>query len=56
VAIRSTTTPGTITVTATRAGLAPATVTVESHPVAIAGGLTTAMPPTFAGPMALPKL
>jgi beta-galactosidase len=56
VAIRSTTTPGAITVTATRAGLAPATVTVESHPVAIAGGLTTAMPPTFAGPMALPKL
>jgi len=39
VAIRSTLTPGTITLTATREGLAPATVTVESKPVVIKDGL-----------------
>ena len=39
VAIRSTLTPGTITLTATRNGLAPATVKVESKPVAVNGGL-----------------
>jgi beta-galactosidase len=39
VAIRSTLTPGTITLTATRDGLEPATVTVESKPVEINGGL-----------------
>jgi beta-galactosidase len=39
VAIRSTLTPGTITLTATRAGLAPATVQVESQPVDIKDGL-----------------
>jgi len=50
VAVRSTLTPGTITVTATREGLAPATVTIASHPVAITGGLTRAMPPVLAGP------
>jgi beta-galactosidase len=55
VAVRSTMTPGAITVTATRAGLAPATVTIESKPVEISGGLTSAMPPTFAELMALPK-
>ena len=42
VAIRSTLTPGTITLTATRAGLAPATVQVESKPVEIIGGLAAA--------------
>ncbi len=56
VAVRSTPTGGTITVTATRAGLTPATVTIESHPVETVGGLTQAMPPVFSGPMALPKL
>ena len=56
VAVRSTATPGQITVTATRAGLAPATVTIDSHPVAITDGLTSAMPPTYAGPRAMPKL
>jgi beta-galactosidase len=55
VAVRSTMAPGAITVTATRAGLAPASVTIESKPVEIIGGLTSAMPPTFAGLMALPK-
>jgi len=39
VAIRSTLTAGTITLTATRAGLAPATIQVESKPVAIQDGL-----------------
>jgi beta-galactosidase len=39
VAIRSTLTPGAITLTASRAGLEPATVKVESRPVAINGGL-----------------
>jgi beta-galactosidase len=39
VAIRSTLTPGTIILTATRSGLEPATVKVESKPVNIAGGL-----------------
>jgi beta-galactosidase len=39
VAIRSTPSPGTVTLTATRDGLEPATVKVESKPVAIADGL-----------------
>jgi beta-galactosidase len=39
VAIRSTLTPGAITLTATRDGLAPATVTVVSKPVEIKDGL-----------------
>jgi beta-galactosidase len=40
VAIRSTLTPGTIKVTATRDGLKPATVTFTSSPVAITDGLS----------------
>ena len=43
VAIRSRLQPGTITLTASRAGLAPATVKLESHPVQFADGL---LPPT----------
>jgi beta-galactosidase len=39
VAIRSTLKSGKITLTATREGLAPATVTIESKPVATTGGL-----------------
>ena len=50
VAIRSTLTPGAITVTATRAGLTPATVKTESKPVEIIGGLMRALPPTLPGP------
>jgi beta-galactosidase len=46
VAVRSTLTPGTITVTATREGL---TVTIEAKPVKIVGGLQLAMPPTLPG-------
>jgi len=42
VAIRSTLTPGMITLTATRAGLAPATVQVESKPVEIIDGMAAA--------------
>jgi beta-galactosidase len=45
VAIRSTLTPGTITVTATRAGLLSATVSIDSSPVAIQDGLSKWMPP-----------
>ena len=39
VAVRSTMTAGTITVTATRPGLAPATVRIEAKPVEIVAGL-----------------
>jgi beta-galactosidase len=42
VAIRSTLTHGTITLTATRDGLTPATVTIESKPVQITDGLAQA--------------
>ena len=42
VAIRSTLMPGAITLTASRAGLEPATVKIESQPVSITGGLTRA--------------
>jgi beta-galactosidase len=44
VAVRSTLKPGTITVTATRKGLASATLKIESKPVDIKDGLTTTMP------------
>ena len=49
VAIRSTPTSGTITVTATRKGLASATLKVESMNVKIDDGLTVAMPQTLPG-------
>ena len=44
VAIRSTLTPGTVTVTATREGLAPASVTLASKPVDIVHGLMRTRP------------
>jgi beta-galactosidase len=47
VAIRSTLSPGTITITASRKGLTPATIKVVSKPVEIAGGLTRSMPQTL---------
>jgi len=47
VSIRSTLTPGTITLTARREGLKPGTVTLDSKPVAIQDGLTLEMPPTL---------
>ncbi len=56
VAIRSTLTSGPITLTATRAGLTTATVTIDSHPVEITDGLTRALPPGLSGPMAMPQL
>ncbi|HEY4249194.1 MAG TPA: DUF4982 domain-containing protein [Lacunisphaera sp.] len=40
VAVRATFAPGAITVTATRAGLTPATVTIDSKPVEITAGLS----------------
>ncbi|HZL11982.1 MAG TPA: DUF4982 domain-containing protein [Prolixibacteraceae bacterium] len=49
VAIRSTLESGTITVTATREGLASATLKVESMNVKIDDGLTVAMPQTLPG-------
>ena len=49
VAIRSTTTPGMITVTAWSEGLTPATINIESKPVKIVYGLTTNMPQTLSG-------
>jgi beta-galactosidase len=39
VALRSTVTPGAITLTATRRGLKPTTVTLESHALAVSNGL-----------------
>jgi beta-galactosidase len=50
VAIRSTREPGTITLKATRPGLAPATVRIESHATEIADGLETLPPQTYSGP------
>ncbi len=47
VAIRSTLTPGTITLTATRPGLAPATVQIPSHAMDIKDGLGTELPQVF---------
>jgi beta-galactosidase len=55
VAIRSTYTPGPITVTATRNGLTSASVTIESKPVEITAGLMRTFPPTFPGLTATPK-
>jgi beta-galactosidase len=52
VALRSTLTPGAITVTATREGLAPATVTLESRPVEIIAGLTPVESPGLTGAQA----
>jgi beta-galactosidase len=49
VAIRSTLTPGNITLTATRDGLTPATVTIPSHAVEITDGLGKDMPQTYPG-------
>jgi beta-galactosidase len=51
VAIRSTRTPGTITLTATREGLQPGTVTFDAKPVTITDGLTLAVPQTFSSAM-----
>jgi beta-galactosidase len=50
VAIRSTQVPGTITLRATRDGLAPAMVQIESQPTEIKDGLEAHLPPTYRGP------
>ncbi|MGA2053589.1 MAG: DUF4982 domain-containing protein, partial [Opitutales bacterium] len=52
VAVRSTATPGTITVTATRDGLQSASVDIVSNPVTIADGLETDPPQVLPGPLA----
>ena len=49
VAVRSLPTAGKITVTATRDGLTPATVTIDSKPVEIDNGLERALPPVLPG-------
>jgi len=49
VAVRSTLTPGTITVKATRDGLTSATVTIDSHAVDYKDGLDTTLPQSYAG-------
>jgi beta-galactosidase len=49
VAIRSTLTPGTITIKATREGLTPATLTLQSQPVDYKDGLMASLPQSFAG-------
>jgi beta-galactosidase len=54
VAVRSTLTPGTITVTASRQGLQSATVTFVSKAVAIKDGLSRAMPQTLSPARPLP--
>jgi hypothetical protein len=45
-------TPGTITLTAKRDGLTPATIEIKSAPVEITAGLSTEMPQQLPGPMA----
>jgi beta-galactosidase len=50
VAIRSTQVPGTITLRATRDGLTPAMVQIESQPTEIKDGLEAHLPPTYRGP------
>jgi beta-galactosidase len=49
VAIRSTLTPGTITLTAARDGLVPASVKIESKQTEIEDGLETHLPPAYRG-------
>ncbi len=55
VAVRSTLTAGEITVTATRAGLTPATVKIQSKPVEITDGLGRDRPPVPSGPVAMAR-
>ena len=52
VAIRSTLTPGTITLTAKRDGLKTGTLEIKSAPVEINAGLSTELPQQLPGPMA----
>ena len=52
VAVRSTLTPGTISLTAKRDGLKPATIEFKSVPMEISAGLSKEMPPQLPGPLA----
>ena len=52
VAIRSSLTPGTITLTAKRDGLTPATIEIKSSPMEITDGLTMEFPQQLPGPVA----
>jgi beta-galactosidase len=49
VAVRSTRTPGKITLTARREGLKPATIEFQSAPVEITAGLSLEMPQQMPG-------
>jgi beta-galactosidase len=51
VSVRSTLTPGTITVTASRTGLKSDTVTIDSAPVTITNGLSDWVPPQLPAPL-----
>ena len=50
VAVRSTLTAGTITVTAKRDGLKPAQIQITSKPVVVTDGIAAVMPARMAGP------
>jgi beta-galactosidase len=52
--IRSNLKPGAITLTATRAGLEPAKIQIESKPVNIVDGLMREIPQVLAGPLGAP--
>ena len=52
VSVRSTLTPGTMTVTASRAGLTSATVSFTSNAVPLTNGLSTSFPQDMPGPAA----
>jgi beta-galactosidase len=54
VAVRSTLAAGSITVSARCHGLAPGSITIDSQPIELAGGFTTALPALPRGP--LPEL
>jgi beta-galactosidase len=45
--MRSTLLPGTFTLTASREGLKPATITINTKPVVVKDGLTLEMPETL---------
>lgn len=55
VAIRSQLTPGTVTLTATKAGLDPVSIKIQSHAVDINHGLTLEMPQSYAKKSVTPE-
>jgi beta-galactosidase len=51
VSVRSTLSPGTITITASRSGLQPAQIQITAKPIKVADGLTASMPERLQGPL-----